>query len=371
MRGLREGNKDIHLLGKRSRRNIKSASENQSNPDQSQQVGLQEQGNGDISKEAEKNKMLTIPKGVVKDCAVKIVRIQDPQNNAVYTPAKRTRRTKSTPAIDNDMNGSQSKRFRAMNPDDDHDMSKIIALNCKLTNEVLGLKKMLLERNEEFVQMQKNYYESSIENIALKSSLEEAKKNIEDLNELVETLRAERFCGDLIQFDDDCEIDASATGTEKGSNTIGPNKDIAAGNIFAGIHVENANDTDMESDSNERFEAQDKTDPIEPNKEIAPENIFAGIVVENASGTDMESDSNERGEEQDKSVSIEPNKDIAADNIVAETHVENASGTDMERDSNGRGEEQDKTVPIEPNEEIAPENGVVKQHNQQYWTPIE
>lgn len=111
-------------------------------------------------------------------------------------PGKRRRLSDASTSGDS---ASSSKKKKIENDE----MSEVVILNCKLTNEVLKLKNLVLEKGNDFVKLQEQYHQKMVECISLESSLEEAKKKIEELSNAYETLKSERFCSDLIKFDDD------------------------------------------------------------------------------------------------------------------------------------------------------------------------
>lgn len=95
------------------------------------------------------------------------------------------------------------KRDTAAVPNDSNDnISSLIAMNCKLTFEVLDTKKTLSEKNNALLKIQKNYFESQLEVIALQKSNTEKDQQIDMLLKQIERLKAERFCSDLISFDE-------------------------------------------------------------------------------------------------------------------------------------------------------------------------
>lgn len=111
-------------------------------------------------------------------------------------PGKRRRLSDASTSGDS---ASSSKKKKTENDE----MSQVVVLNCKLTNEVLKLKNLVLEKGNDFVKLQEQFHQKMVECISLESSLEEAKKKIDELTNAYETLKSERFCSDLIKFDDD------------------------------------------------------------------------------------------------------------------------------------------------------------------------
>lgn len=141
-----------------------------------------------------------------------------------YIPGKRMRRFQSMPAnrankksadkTENDRLADQPKR-RGRPSVDSHvraskkqkteemdEMSKVIALNCKLTNEILSMKKALLEKTDEFIKMQERYYQKVIECLQLDTAILDAKNEIAELKKKLDEINAKQFCLDLITFDD-------------------------------------------------------------------------------------------------------------------------------------------------------------------------
>lgn len=139
------------------------------------------------------------------------------ENEKAIVPAKRTSRFKSTPAYSVEPNkeshSNQSKRRRLSDSSstdgnaskkkkiEGDDMSHVVQLNCKLTNELLKLKNLVLEKTSSFIKLQKEYHHKTLECISLQSLLSEAKKKVETLSNAYDALKAERSCSDLIKFD--------------------------------------------------------------------------------------------------------------------------------------------------------------------------
>lgn len=114
-------------------------------------------------------------------------------------------------SIDDRGNGNQKESKK--NKDDGSDeTSKLIALSCTLTNEVLNLKKSLLDKCNDFTMMQKKYYEKQIECLELQKLLMKEKMTNDVLKKKVDNLIEEKFCDDLIQLDD--------AGRSKGTSII-------------------------------------------------------------------------------------------------------------------------------------------------------
>lgn len=114
-------------------------------------------------------------------------------NKTVITPGKRKRRVDSTPLL------SRS----TVTEEKDNTLSNVIAMNCKLTNEILFAKKQLSEKNDALFKIQQSLHERDIECNNLKAKMLEMVGEIEELKRCMEVMRAERFCDDLIEFGDD------------------------------------------------------------------------------------------------------------------------------------------------------------------------
>lgn len=112
-------------------------------------------------------------------------------------PAKRKRRVASTPAI------SQTDG----QPNDT--MSKIVAMNCKLTNEILVAKKQLYEKTDDLLKLQELYFTKQAEYKDLQAKTAVMAEQIKELERTVEQLRAEQFCNNLIDFDATAILPAS------------------------------------------------------------------------------------------------------------------------------------------------------------------
>lgn len=131
-----------------------------------------------------------------------------------YVPGKRKRRVESTPisqliapkrsgkSLESKSNGK--KKGKNTSTTDTIDMD-IVTLNCKLTNDLLNMKKSLVENLEALNHMQKQYFEKDIECLKLKTLLLEKEKQIDDLEKGMDALRDQMFCTDLIKFDTDVE----------------------------------------------------------------------------------------------------------------------------------------------------------------------
>lgn len=119
---------------------------------------------------------------------------RDDLNAPPVVPAKRNRRLQSTPQL--------SPNFSASSNTGNDPVSSLVAVNCKLTNEFLVMKKQLYDKNEELLKIQCILNEKNIEMIKLESKIAERDAEIEELRNNLEKFKAEKFCNDLIEFDD-------------------------------------------------------------------------------------------------------------------------------------------------------------------------
>lgn len=154
--------------------------------------------------------------------------------NKTVVPAKRVNRFKSTPCgslrhvvvlSPMEETGANNKRatkqrgtFAAPNVSDT-DVSSLIAMNCKLTSEVLDTKKLLSDKNNALLEIQKDYFAEQLEVIALKKSNLEKDQQIDMLRKEIEQIRAERFCTDLIRFDEEGHSQDSVDNPENTAQT--------------------------------------------------------------------------------------------------------------------------------------------------------
>lgn len=76
-------------------------------------------------------------------------------------------------------------------------MTEVVAVNCKWTNEVLVMKNVVMQKSDDF---SKNTTKN-VECIKLNSTVVELQKQIDKLVNEVETLKAEKYCADLIALD--------------------------------------------------------------------------------------------------------------------------------------------------------------------------
>lgn len=115
-------------------------------------------------------------------------------------PAKRARRLASTPHTSNRANENRGNNNVADTQDDS--LSKVIAMNCKITNELIATKKQLSDKNDLIVEMHKEHYDKNIECKALEITLAKKETEIKKLLKEIEKLKAEKFCDDLINLED-------------------------------------------------------------------------------------------------------------------------------------------------------------------------
>lgn len=133
-------------------------------------------------------------------------------NNRDTTPAKRVNRSKSTMVESNTyVAGKRNKRLASKQHGSSNDkdstsdkdsFSRLIAMNCKLTSELLDSKKMLSEKNNALLQMQQNLFDKELNIVTMKDLLSYKEKQLEMLRKEFDQMKNERFCTDLIQFDD-------------------------------------------------------------------------------------------------------------------------------------------------------------------------
>lgn len=112
------------------------------------------------------------------------------------TAAKRKRRYDSTP----------HQEVLIEQPDDT--LSKLVAVNCQLTTEMLVAKKQLVEKAETISKLQDALQQKTIESKDLESTNEEMARKICALERCIEQLRSERFCDDLIDFGANSALDS-------------------------------------------------------------------------------------------------------------------------------------------------------------------
>lgn len=105
------------------------------------------------------------------------------------TPAKRNRRSDSTP----------QQCVSSGEPNDT--ISKVVTMNCKLTNEILVAKKQLCEKTEDIVKLQESLHKKEMKCKDLQSETADLAKKIKQMEEIIEQMRAENFCNDLIDFE--------------------------------------------------------------------------------------------------------------------------------------------------------------------------
>lgn len=146
---------------------------------------------------------------------------EDSSSSKTCVPSKRTNRLNSAPCnIRNpvvvlspiDETGNKYKRATKQhgskastvrNHDSDDSTSKLIAMHCQLTSEVLETKKLLSEKCNALLKLNQDYCQSQLEVVVLKNSNEDKDRQINILRKELEQLKAERFATDLIRFDDE------------------------------------------------------------------------------------------------------------------------------------------------------------------------
>lgn len=80
-------------------------------------------------------------------------------------------------------------------------MPEVVIKNCKLTNSLFDLHKKFEEKCEDVVRINGQLCATTIENIKLKQELAEKHGQIEQLKKIVQQLESEKFCQNLIEFD--------------------------------------------------------------------------------------------------------------------------------------------------------------------------
>lgn len=123
--------------------------------------------------------------------------------SSAYVPAKRTKKSdgKHGPSNDVDLNNDS--------------ISRLIAVNCKLTKELLDSKKVLSEKNNSLLKIQENLFQKELELVNTKNLLSAADRQVEMIRKELDQLKAERHCEDLIQFD---HVQTDATNPSQGIN---------------------------------------------------------------------------------------------------------------------------------------------------------
>lgn len=111
-------------------------------------------------------------------------------NEKRVIPAKRNRRFESTP------------QQPASIEKPEETISNIVAMNCKLTNEILATKKQLCEKSDALLKLQEKFHAKDIQCMNFQTEMVVMTEKIRELEKLIEQLRSERFCND---FDFDFE----------------------------------------------------------------------------------------------------------------------------------------------------------------------
>lgn len=120
-------------------------------------------------------------------------------NKSNATPAKRANRSMSCTAEISACVPSKRTKNSDFNQDP---ISRLIAVNCKLTNELLDSKKVLSEKNNSLLEMQGKMLQKELELVATKNLLFTAGQQVEMLEKKLKQLKAEQYCTDLIQLED-------------------------------------------------------------------------------------------------------------------------------------------------------------------------
>lgn len=128
-------------------------------------------------------------------------------------PAKRNRRLVSTPLLRPTQSkpkeqltpGKRKRRFdstpqQGTSVGEDDTLSKIVALNCKLTNEVLVSKKQLFEKTNMLLKLQEDFHTKEIECMNLQTENAKKAAKVEELEKCIENMRSAQYCDDLIDF---------------------------------------------------------------------------------------------------------------------------------------------------------------------------
>lgn len=149
-------------------------------------------------------------------------------------PAKRVNRLKSTPcpssqpvvvlspikeAGDKNKRAIKQRGAYAIPNICDADVSSLIAMNCKLTSEVLDAKKLLSDKNNALLKIQKECFEEQLKVVALEKSNTEKDQQIDILRKEIEDIKAERFCTDLIRFDEEGHLQVTVNNPENTAQT--------------------------------------------------------------------------------------------------------------------------------------------------------
>lgn len=116
---------------------------------------------------------------------------------ALVSNNKKRPRVLNAVTTESDTNSSKKQKI------ENDDVTQIVVMNCKLTNEVIKLKNVVLEKNDFIIKLQDKYHQKTVECISLESKLDEAQQLLEELHDAYQGLKAEQFCSDLIKFDDD------------------------------------------------------------------------------------------------------------------------------------------------------------------------
>lgn len=111
--------------------------------------------------------------------------VESTKENSKIAPAKRKARCNST-----------SSQQAILNPETDDAISKLVTMNCKLTNEILLAKKQLCEKSDTILKLQERLHQNEIKGIEMTATI----KSLEDR---IEKMHSDNFCDDLIDLKTD------------------------------------------------------------------------------------------------------------------------------------------------------------------------
>lgn len=140
--------------------------------------------------------------------------VQERHTSSAIVPAKRDKRLltapcASVPAKRTKRCQSQSQNKSNSRNTDEDSVSSLIAMNCKLSNAILESKKQLYERSNALQKMSEKYFEKEVENITLKNLISVKVDQIQTLQKVIDEIKSQQFCTDLIRFDADSNIGIS------------------------------------------------------------------------------------------------------------------------------------------------------------------
>lgn len=84
-------------------------------------------------------------------------------------------------------------------------VSDLASTNCKLSNKVIDLNKVLLEKNDSLLNMQSLYHGKVVQNIELRTIAGEKSSKINQLQRELKDMKDGQYCEDLINLDDEEE----------------------------------------------------------------------------------------------------------------------------------------------------------------------